>query len=161
MNNYENIPPAQFSICNENIFWPGHASIYLENERPWKDSFSSPKPLGVICNEPVAPGRSGKYKIFRWLKIRNWTRRANERHDLLRIRFYFLSCQTAETCLIYVDRNNPVLFLCNSSEEGIKGKGWDVSTMTTSLDKESLPSLCAKPCLCIDHRILGNWKEEY
>ena len=73
--------------------------------------------------------------------------------------FYFLgksilitSCpfelQTWNPCLIYVDRDSPVLFVieCNviAVKKGIEGQVWEVSMRTTSLDKECLPSLWAK-----------------
>ena len=49
MNNYENIPPLSFQFATKIAFDP--AMPNLGNERPWKDSFSSPEP---ICNELVA-----------------------------------------------------------------------------------------------------------
>ena len=73
--------------------------------------------------------------------------------------FYFLgksilitSCpfelQTWNPCLIYVNRDNPVLFVieCNviAVKKRIEGQVWEVSMRTTSLDKECLPSLWAK-----------------
>ena len=37
-------------------------------QNTWEKSFSSPEPLGLICNRPVALGRNGKYEFFHWLK---------------------------------------------------------------------------------------------
>ena len=48
----------------------------------------------------------------------------------------------------------------NGSEEENWRSGLRSFYETTSLDRERLPSLWAKLCLCIDRRIRGNWKEE-
>ena len=56
--------------------------------------------------------------------------------------------QTWNPCLIYVNRDNPVLFVieCNviAVKKRIEGQVCEVSMRTTSLDEECLPSLWAK-----------------
>ena len=51
-------------------------------------------------------------------------------------------------------------FYAIAVKKRIESKVCEVSTRTTNLDKESLPSLCAQLSPCIDCRILGNSKEE-
>ena len=128
--------------------------------------FSSSEPLGLICNEPVALDATENTNFFvGWRKLNAQSKLKIQpiAHNILlpalynckhEIRFWFTSIKTTPFFLE---------IQCNTIavKKRIKGQNWEVPTGATSLDKERLPSLWAKLCLCIDCRIRGNWTEEW
>ena len=56
-------------------------------------AFSSPEPLGLICNEPVALDATENTNFF--IGWREFFVRSKLKYNLLRITFYFLSPRTA------------------------------------------------------------------
>ena len=76
-----------FSVRNQFVF----ALWFFEDSE--FASFSSPEPLGLICNRSVALDATENTNFF--IGWRQWMRKANWKYNLLRITFYFVLSRPA------------------------------------------------------------------
>ena len=131
------IDRLSFSISKDSWERPVARRPRCSSEPPW--SFSSPEPLGFICNRPVALDATENTNFFigwRQLNAQSKLKIKSTAHNIL-----LRALSTWKHKIRVWDSLIAKILFCLYAiavKKRIAGKVWEVSTKTTSLDKESI-----------------------
>ena len=99
-------------------------------------SFSSPEPLGLICNRPLALDATENTNFligWRQLNAQSKLKISSAAHKIL-----LRACKHEVRVWVSLMATILVSLYAIAVKKRIAGKVWEVSTKTTSLDKESI-----------------------